>query len=135
MDIIWKLIAGIVLLPFFFWGLSMILQFMGIAGIGIFTAFASVWDKGVKLNYKEGLLVGLGYMILAIFIGGVFLWLIGLRAMEHSAFYQFIKGAYEFLGLGLIIVAVIRLKFKFAIGFTSSMLGISLLLEILIRAL
>ena len=42
MDIFLGIIFGIILLPSFFWGLSMILDFMGLAGIGIFTAFSLV---------------------------------------------------------------------------------------------
>ena len=98
MDIFWGIIFGIILLPSFFWGLSMILDFMGLAGIGIFTAFSLVCDKKEKLNFKEGLAIGLGYMVIALLIGGLFLWLIGLRAMESSTFYHIIKSSYEFLG-------------------------------------
>ena len=119
MDIFLEIIAGIILLPSFFWGLSMILQFMGFAGMGIFTAFSLVWDKKEKLNFKEGLAIGLGYMVIALLIGGLFLWLIGLRAMESSTFYHIIKSSYEFLGLGLLILAFIRRKVKFALGFMS----------------
>ena len=133
MDIFLEIIAGIILLPSFFWGLSMILDFMGLAGIGIFTAFSLVWDKKEKLNFKEGLAIGLGYMVIALLIGGLFLWLIGLRAMESSTFYHIIKSSYEFLGLGLLILAFIRQKVKFALGFMSSMFGIPILLELLIR--
>lgn len=133
MDIFLEIIAGIILLPSFFWGLSMILQFMGFAGMGIFTAFSLVWDKKEKLNFKEGLAIGLGYMVIALLIGGLFLWLIGLRAMESSTFYHIIKSSYEFLGLGLLILAFIRRKVKFALGFMISMFGIPILLELLIR--
>lgn len=129
MDLVWKIGLGIVLLPFFLWGLSMLLQFLGLAGTGIFATFSMVWDKDNKLSFKEGLGIGLAYVILGAMITGLFWWLIGIRAMESSGFFQFIKGSYEFLALGLIIVSLIRLKFKFAGGYISSVIINSVLLQ------
>lgn len=132
MEMVWKIVAGVVLLPFLLWGLSMLIQFMGIAGWGIFTSFVAVWDKDTKLTFKHGLGIGLGYVVLSLLISGVFWWFLGMHETARSEVHSLVKKAYDLLGLGLLIVALIRTKFKFALGYFCSAIGVTLFLQLLV---
>ena len=116
MEMLWKVLIGIIALPLLLAGLNIIVQIMIGSGAGLLTLFTSIWDKDTKLSAQEGLVVGVGYVLAQRFVVFIFAFVFGLAGVGSS----FVDGLSSFLSLipiFVLLVAIIRKKFLFGISF------------------
>ena len=118
MDTFWKVALGIISLPFLLWGISILIQIIGISSMGVLGTFSAVWDKETKLSFKAGLGIGVGYALLSLLIAFLVGWIFGSEALETSLLYYYFRFVYDWASIVLLLIALLRLKFKFAGGFS-----------------
>lgn len=116
MEWLWKIFLAIVALPFFFMGLSMILQLVFGSGVGLLAFFAMIWDKQERLTAKQGLAFGSIYVLLQML-------LVFVVALFVSFICNFpgITDAFNFIlslvPIGVLIASLIRGKYAFGLAF------------------
>ena len=132
MDILFTILAVIILLPLVFQGLGMLLQIFLGGGIGLYALWSSIWDRETPLTAKEGAISGAVFAI-AIFIIDVILYficlLLNIRAYETISELNYWL---NIIPLILFVLSLIRLKFKFGICFVAVENCLTVLLSLML---
>ena len=116
MEWLWKAFLVIVALPFFFMGLSMVMQIIFGSGLGLLSFFAMIWNKKERLTAKQGFVFGIVYLVvqmLIVFIFGLFVsYVCGLPAITDG-----LNHILSLIPLGVLLTSLMRGKYAFGFSF------------------
>lgn len=116
MDFFFKICLGIILIPFFLWGLSTVLQVVLGAGVGIFSLFNIIWNKEMELSYSEGLITGVVFVVARVLLLLLLSFVFSFININDSIL-VYINNFIYLITTIIFVIALIRKKFKFAFSF------------------